>query len=226
MVALGTVPGRWSDCEGAAARSKRLYHLHWGGLCGVDRPTTAHSPSRILYYPAPPSNDTSNIDSIGHLILPLVVYGPDGLRSRFPRKPAVLVAGSGPPAQGSPPATGFQRRSCERLRCCDSRKCNAGVKLRYHYMHEQQTQKYIIILLQGIGGTARDLIYTAALDHEERGMTGAVGGVLRQLPGTLVKPIILASEATRHVLGGMKNQFVPDARREANEKWRTSDSAD
>ena len=86
--------------------------------------------------------------------------------------------------------------------------------------------KYIVVLLQGISGTARDLIYTAALEHEERGMTGAVGGVLRQLPGTLVKPIILASEATRHVLGGMKNQFVPDARREANEKWRTSDSAD
>lgn len=82
------------------------------------------------------------------------------------------------------------------------------------------------ILLQGIGGTARDLINTAALEHEERGMTGAVGGVLRQLPGTLVKPIILASEATRHVLGGMKNQFVPDARREANEKWRTNENAD
>lgn len=55
-------------------------------------------------------------------------------------------------------------------------------------------------------------------------MTGAVGGVLRQIPGTIVKPIILASEATRHVLGGVKNQFVPDARREAQEKWKTNDT--
>ncbi len=78
--------------------------------------------------------------------------------------------------------------------------------------------------VQGIGGTARDLVNIAAQEHEERGMTGAVGGVLRQIPGTIVKPIILASEATRHVLGGVKNQFVPDARREAQEKWRTTDS--
>ncbi len=57
-------------------------------------------------------------------------------------------------------------------------------------------------------------------------MTGALGGVLRQIPGTIVKPIILASEATRHVLGGVKNQFVPDARREAREKWRTGENPD
>ena len=66
----------------------------------------------------------------------------------------------------------------------------------------------------------------AAQEHEERGVTGAVGGVLRQLPGTFVKPIILASEATRHVLGGVKNQFVPDARREASEKWKTSENSE
>lgn len=73
---------------------------------------------------------------------------------------------------------------------------------------------------QGIGGTAADLYTVATKEHEERGVSGAMGGVLRQLPGTIVKPIILASEATRHVLGGVKNQFVPDARREASEKWK------
>lgn len=71
-----------------------------------------------------------------------------------------------------------------------------------------------------------DLYTAAAYEHEEKGVTGAVGGVLRQLPGTIVKPIILASEATRHVLGGVKNQFVPDARREAEEKWRASDGGE
>ena len=49
---------------------------------------------------------------------------------------------------------------------------------------------------------------------------GAMGGVLMQLPGTVVKPIIVATEATRHVLGGVKYQFVPDARKEASDKWR------
>lgn len=43
-----------------------------------------------------------------------------------------------------------------------------------------------------------------------------------QLPGTVVKPIIVATEATRHVLGGVKYQFVPDARKEASDKWRPS----
>ena len=62
----------------------------------------------------------------------------------------------------------------------------------------------------------------ATKEHEERGVTGAVGGVLRQLPGTFVKPIILASEATRHMLGGVKNQFVPDARKEASKKWKSA----
>lgn len=80
------------------------------------------------------------------------------------------------------------------------------------------------VVSAGIGGTARDMYSAAAREHEERGMTGAVGGVLRQIPGTIVKPIILASEATRHVLGGVKNQFVPDARKEASKKWKSSET--
>ena len=51
-------------------------------------------------------------------------------------------------------------------------------------------------------------------------MSGAVGGVLRHIPGTLVRPVIFASEATRHILGGVKNQFLPDARQEASDKWK------
>lgn len=77
--------------------------------------------------------------------------------------------------------------------------------------------------MQGIGGTAVNLYSVASKEHNERGVAGAVGGVLRHLPGTFVKPIILASEATRHVLGGVKNQFVPDARKEATEKWKSDE---
>ena len=59
-------------------------------------------------------------------------------------------------------------------------------------------------------------------EHEQKGVTGAVGGVLRQVPATVVQPLILATEATSNVLGGVRNQILPDARREAADKWRVS----
>jgi autophagy-related protein 2 len=76
---------------------------------------------------------------------------------------------------------------------------------------------------QGIGETAQNIVRVASEEHEQKGVSGAVGGVLRQIPPTVVKPIILATEATSNVLGGMKSQLVPDARREAVEKWRNED---
>ena len=93
----------------------------------------------------------------------------------------------------------------------------------YSHNHPHSTCMHFI---QGLTGTAVDLYAVASQEHEERGVTGAVGGILRQIPGTVVKPVILLSEATRHVLGGVKNQFVPDARREAKEKWKTIEISD
>ena len=91
-----------------------------------------------------------------------------------------------------------------------------------------KTDRELLLLYctQGLTGAAVDLYTVASQEHEERGVTGAVGGILRQIPGTVVKPVILFSEATRHVLGGVKNQFVPDARREAQKKWKTVDTND
>jgi autophagy-related protein 2 len=77
------------------------------------------------------------------------------------------------------------------------------------------------VVTTGLTGAARDLYEVAYTEHSDHGVTGAMGGVLRQIPGNLFRPIIFASEATRHVLGGVKNQFVPEARKEANEKWKT-----
>lgn len=84
---------------------------------------------------------------------------------------------------------------------------------------------FCYIILQGLGETATQLVRVASEEHEQKGVSGAVGGVLRQIPPTVVKPIILATEATNNVLGGMRSQLVPDARREAAQKWR-SDSDD
>lgn len=79
------------------------------------------------------------------------------------------------------------------------------------------------VKFQGIGETADTIVRVASQEHEQKGYSGAVGGVLRQIPPTFVKPIIIASEATNNVLGGMRSQLVPDARREANQKWRSED---
>lgn len=63
----------------------------------------------------------------------------------------------------------------------------------------------------------------AAIEHDQKGVTGAVGAVIRQIPPTMVKPIVLATQATTNVLGGVRNQLVPDARIEAKEKWKEDD---
>lgn len=74
--------------------------------------------------------------------------------------------------------------------------------------------------LQGIADTAHTIYETAAREHESRGVTGAVGEVLRQIPPAVVKPLIVATEATSNVLGGMRNQMRPDVRQDESQKWR------
>ncbi|XP_062379584.1 autophagy-related protein 2 homolog B isoform X2 [Sardina pilchardus] len=76
------------------------------------------------------------------------------------------------------------------------------------------------VVKEGLTDTALGIIVTATREHEQRGVTGAVGGVLRQLPPAMVKPLIVATEATSNVLGGMRNQIQPDARQEETQKWR------
>ncbi|EFN86545.1 Autophagy-related protein 2-like protein A [Harpegnathos saltator] len=82
-----------------------------------------------------------------------------------------------------------------------------------------------MLVKEGLGETATQLVRVASEEHEHKGVSGAVGGVLRQIPPTVVKPIILATEATSNVLGGMRSQLVPDARREAVQKWRQDSDA-
>ncbi|XP_031843330.1 autophagy-related 2 [Nomia melanderi] len=86
-------------------------------------------------------------------------------------------------------------------------------------IREGMANAYLLVK-EGLGETANQLVRVASEEHEQKGVSGAVGGVLRQIPPTVVKPIILATEATSNVLGGMQSQLVPDARREAAQKWR------
>lgn len=83
--------------------------------------------------------------------------------------------------------------------------------------------KAYTVVKEGITDTAQTIYETAAREHENRGVTGAVGGVLRQIPPAVVKPLIVATEATSNVLGGMRNQIRPDVREEESQKWRSEE---
>ncbi|CAB1337518.1 unnamed protein product [Coregonus sp. 'balchen'] len=76
---------------------------------------------------------------------------------------------------------------------------------------------------EGMMDTAQTLCDVATRGHEQKGLPGAVGGVLRQIPPTVVRPLIVASEATSNLLGGMRNQIKPDARKEDFLKWRSEE---
>ncbi|XP_010634330.1 autophagy-related protein 2 homolog A isoform X2 [Fukomys damarensis] len=79
---------------------------------------------------------------------------------------------------------------------------------------------------EGILDTAQTICDVASRGHEQKGLTGAVGGVIRQLPPTVVKPLIVATEATSNLLGGMRNQILPDAHKDHALKWRSEEAQD
>ncbi|XP_074042301.1 autophagy-related 2 isoform X2 [Leptinotarsa decemlineata] len=79
----------------------------------------------------------------------------------------------------------------------------------------------VVTVRDGFGETAKNIVLVAAHEKEQKGLSGAVGGVLREIPATMVRPLIVVTGATHDIIGGVRNQLVPDARREANEKWRT-----
>jgi len=79
------------------------------------------------------------------------------------------------------------------------------------------------VVREGFGESAQTLVRVANEEAEQKGMTGAVGGVLRQIPSNVIKPLILATEATVNVIGGVQSQLMPDSRREAIDKWRQDD---
>ena len=78
------------------------------------------------------------------------------------------------------------------------------------------------VIQEGMEETARTVIQNVMEDHNRRGLSGAVGGILRQVPPNLVRPVILATTATSNVLEGVKNQVAPEARKEEEEKWKNN----
>lgn len=110
------------------------------------------------------------------------------------------------------------------LRCGRNKR---GKKKKNRVQQPQDIREGVVnayqIVRDGIGETVQNIIDVAALEHDQKGYTGAVGAVVREIPSTMVKPIVLATQATNYVLGGVKNQLVPDARTEAKEKWKADE---
>ena len=76
------------------------------------------------------------------------------------------------------------------------------------------------LTFQGFKGAAIDIYQGAVEGHELKGIPGAVGGVLKHVPGSSILPLVIATGGTSTVLEGLKNQMAPDKRREMLEKWK------
>ncbi|XP_076030640.1 autophagy-related 2 [Oratosquilla oratoria] len=76
------------------------------------------------------------------------------------------------------------------------------------------------IVVEGFSSTASNITKAAIEEHHHKGFSGAVGAVLREIPPTMVQPLITIPQATTTLIGGVKNQLHPDARKESYDKWK------
>ncbi|KAM4720661.1 autophagy-related protein 2 homolog A [Rhinophrynus dorsalis] len=111
-------------------------------------------------------------------------------------------------------------------RCLDSRQSRKLRRGQQPADLREGVAKAYDTVREGVIDTAHTICEVASRGHEQKGLTGAVGGVLRQIPPTVVKPFIVATEATSNLLGGMRNQIRPDAHKEDSLKWRAEEGQD
>jgi len=99
---------------------------------------------------------------------------------------------------------------------------NRNIRLRRHPndIREGLTNAYYV-MYEGINDTAANLIQEINQGAEHKGIPGAIGGALRQLPSTALAPIVLTTEATCNILSGIRNQLKPDEKRDDDQKWKT-----
>uniref|UniRef100_A0A915BPE2 Autophagy-related protein 2 n=2 Tax=Parascaris univalens TaxID=6257 RepID=A0A915BPE2_PARUN len=76
---------------------------------------------------------------------------------------------------------------------------------------------------EGMSDTAQVLQLAAQEDRAEGHWP--LRGLLRQATPAIIRPIVVASKATIHVLGGLKSQLKPDSHREEMDKWRQGPSS-
>lgn len=60
----------------------------------------------------------------------------------------------------------------------------------------------------------------ATASHNSTEMSARIGEVVRQIPATIVCPVILISNATSSMLLGIRNQLTPEARKEDEDMYK------
>lgn len=99
---------------------------------------------------------------------------------------------------------------------------NRNIRLRRHPndIREGLTNAYYV-MYEGMNDTATNFMQEINEGCEHKGIPGAIGGALRQLPSTALAPIVLTTEATCNILSGIRNQLKPDEKRDDDQKWKT-----
>lgn len=105
-----------------------------------------------------------------------------------------------------------------------------GVANAYHLVKEVSffrlfvfTFIILLILSQGLEETAQALADVAVAEKSARGYSGAVGGVLRQIPPTVVAPLLLVTAAAGRLVGGVRAHIAPYDHSDHRHKWRDDD---
>jgi len=69
---------------------------------------------------------------------------------------------------------------------------------------------------------ASSIQHAALFNHSTQGITAAIGGVMREIPPTLVQPILSAAQGMTQILDGAQNHLRPGHVREREEKYRSN----
>lgn len=75
------------------------------------------------------------------------------------------------------------------------------------------------VMREGLQDTVRGVTNAGLVSDD---MSTVIGEVVRQIPSTLVRPLIHVSQATSSMLVGMRNQLTPEARKDDHEKWKNA----
>jgi autophagy-related protein 2 len=99
---------------------------------------------------------------------------------------------------------------------------NRNIRLRRqpNDIREGLTNAYYV-MYEGINDTAANFMQEVNQGAEHKGLPGAIGGALRQLPSAALAPIVLGTEATCNFLIGIRNQLKPDEKKDDDRKWKT-----
>ena len=99
---------------------------------------------------------------------------------------------------------------------------NRNIRLRRHPndIREGFTNAYYV-MYEGFNDAVDNLIQEISQGSEHKGISGAIGGALRQLPSTALAVPLLGADATCNILSGIRNQLKPDEKRDDDQKWKT-----